>query len=186
MVPDQAQSYVLRSSGVASPGSSELQPQPLQVARVLRELQAQLQLAGLRVTLAVDAKVHLPLDEALLTSTLASLLDYAADHGAETLVLRLSSEEPGVVLELEIDGTHLASKMWQELQSSTPHSPTLGRAAHAFQEMRAKLELAHTSETSASVVILFPVQRSCDVAAEKPQSVAWHARCIFRAPHDKQ
>jgi hypothetical protein len=167
MVSDRAQSYVWRSPTTlgAMVGSSGVQP--LHVAHVLRGLQASTSGDGSLLTLEVDDTVHLQIDEALLTSALASLLDYAAEHGAETLALRLSSEEPGVVLELELDGTRLASEIWRELQSSAPHDPRLGRAARAFQEMQAKLELQHTSETSASVVILFPVQRVSEgVAAE--------------------
>jgi hypothetical protein len=167
MEPNLFQSYLPHSTasfGAVARVGLETKPQPLQVARVLRELQAT---AGLPVTLAVDDTVHLQLDETLLTDALATLLDYAAEHGAETLVLRLSSEEPGVVLELDMAGTHLASQMWQELRSGDPRSPTLGRAANALQEMQAKLEIEHTGEASASVVILFAVQRvSCAVAAE--------------------
>jgi hypothetical protein len=171
MVPDQVQSYVPRSPAslntIVRRADLQTKPQALQVSRVLRELQVGAAAVGSPLTLAVDDAVHLPVDEAILTSALATLLDYAAEHGAEALVLRLSSEEPGVVLELEIDGTHLASKIWQELQSSAPHSPALGWAAHAFHEMQAELELQHSGETSASVVILFPVQRvSCGTAAE--------------------
>jgi hypothetical protein len=171
MVADQLQSYVPRSPAsldtIVRRAGLQTKPQALQVSRVLRELQARAAVVGAPLTLAVDDTVHLRLDEALLTSALTTLLDYAAEHGAGALVLRLSSEEPGVVLELEIDGTHLASKIWQELQSSAPHSPTLGRAAQAFHEMQAELELQHTGEASASVVILLPVQRVSDgVAAE--------------------
>jgi hypothetical protein len=167
MEPNLFQSYLSRSTAsygaIVARAGLETKPPPLQVARVLRDLQAT---AGLPVTLAVDDTVHLQLDETLLTNALATLLDYAAEHGAETLVLRLSSEEPGVVLELDMVGTRLASQMWQELQIGDPH-PTLGRAANAFREMQAKLELEHTGEASASVVILFSVQRvSCTLAAE--------------------
>jgi hypothetical protein len=169
MVPDQVQSYVPRSSAslnnIVRRADLQTKPQALQVSRVLRELQVGAAAFGSPLTLAVDDTVHLPLDEALLSTAISPLLDYAAEHGAEALVLRLTSEEPGVVLELEIDGTHLASKIWQELQSSAPHSPALGRAAHAFHEMQAELELQHTGETSASLVILFPVQRVTSGAA---------------------
>jgi hypothetical protein len=171
MVPDHVQSYVPRSPAslttIVRRAGLQTKPQALQVSRLLRDLQARAAAVGSPLTLAVDDSVHLPLDEALLSTALSPLLDYAAEHGAQALVLRLTSEEPGVVLELEIDGTHLASKIWQELRSSAPHSPALGRAAHAFHELQAELELQHTGETAASVVILFPVQRvSSGTAAE--------------------
>lgn len=162
MVPDSLQTYAGPLPGpraIVTPANLETTPRPLQVAHVLRQLQARAHAAGRPVTLVVDDTVHVLVDETLLTSSLVGLLDYAAEHGAETLVLRVSSEEPGVLLELELDGTHLASRLWQELQSSAPRSRRLRRAARAFEEMQAKLELQHTSETSASLLILFPVPR---------------------------
>ena len=171
MVSDPAQSDVCRSpaslGSIGGASGAEPNPQPLQVAHVLRGMQARSTTLGLHTTLEVDDTVHLQIEEALLTSAFTGLIEYAAEHGAESLVLRLRSEERGVVLELEVDGTRLASQMWSELQSSAPHSPALGRAARGFQEMQLELELQHTSETSSSVVVLFPVQRVSEgVAAE--------------------
>ena len=164
---DRAESYVWRSptSLDCMGGSSgpKPNPPPLQVAHVLRGLQARATTVGVLITLEVDDAVHLQTDEALLTSALAGLIDYAAQHGGERLVLRLTSEEPGVMLELEIDGTRLAFQIWSELES--PHSPALAQTARGFQEMQAKLEFQHTSETSASVIIVFPVQRVSEGAA---------------------
>jgi hypothetical protein len=152
---------------IVTPANLETTLHPLQVACVLRQLQARVAAAGPPVTLAVDDTVHVLVDEKLLISALGNLFDYAAEQGAETLVLRVSSEEPGVLLELELDGTHLASGLWQELQSSAPHSPRIRRAARAFEEMQAKLELQHTNETSASLLILFPAPRaSYELATE--------------------
>jgi hypothetical protein len=170
MVPDSLQTYAVplpAPRAIVAPANLETTLPPLQVAHVLRQLQARAHAAGRPVTLVVDDTVHVQVDEPLLTSALEDLLDFAADEGAETLVLRGSSEEPGVLLELELDGTNLASRLWQELQSSAPHSPKLRRAARAFEEMQAKLELRHESETSASLLILFPAPRvSYEVAAE--------------------
>jgi hypothetical protein len=170
MVPHSLQTYAERSPSsraIVTPANLETTPPPLQVARVLRQLQASARAAGPSVTLAVDDTVHVLVDETLITDALASLVDYATEQGAETIVLRVSSEEPGVLLELELEGTHQASRLWQELQSSAPHSPNLRRAAHAFEAMQAKLELQHTSETSASLLILIPAPRvSYGVAAE--------------------
>lgn len=170
MVPHSLQTYAERapsSRAIVTPASLETTPPPLQVARVLRQLQARAGAAGQSVTLAVDDTVHVMVDETLINGALENLIDYAAEQGAENLVLRVSSEEPGVLLELELEGTHLASRLWQELQSSAPHSPSLHRAAHAFEAMQAKLELQHPSETSASLLILFPAPRvSYGVAAE--------------------
>ena len=136
----------------------------VRVAPVLRALQREFSQDRDLISLEVDESVHVAADEALLARAVSSLLNAAIRLSADgaRVFLRCRAEEPGVAIEVQDDGTGLASAKLRDVFKvvSADRVEQLGRALglarHAVEKMGGDLFVESHPELGRRFALLFP------------------------------
>ena len=164
-------------SSVQLDTSSALELSPVNVATVLRHLQAcTIPDRAISITLEVDESLHVNADEMLLTSAISNLLHNACRFSCDGARVGLScrAEDHGVVIEVEDECGGLAPDELSELFSlfvsggEHPQDLALAITKRATEAMDGRVYVENRPDHGCAFTLAFPLARPSRTSSGPP------------------